>query len=145
MTAVLHPSLTERAANLKALAGWVREGKIDTDVAEAIAVTWVAATVPHPENAWADYLTAFTLAADLDAGLIGWVDVEPGLTGMDRHEVALDLARQQIAAELFPLLHGPEARPCERCRRIGRDLISPAVADGLCGGCADAEWIGGRA
>lgn len=145
MTAVLHPSLTERAANLKALASWVREGKIDRDVAEAIAVTWVAATVPHPENAWADYLTAFTLAADLAAGLVGWPDVDPDLTGPDRHEVALELANMQASAALFRLLYGPEAKPCKRCRQVGRDLISPAAGGGLCGGCADAEWIGGRA
>lgn len=146
MTAVLHPSLTERAIELRALAGYTHNRQVDADVAEGMAVRcWIAATLPDPAARWAEYVAAVGLLLDLEAGLVDWREVEPGLTGAGRHEVAVELARDQAAAALFVLLQGPEATPCQRCRRSDRDVWSAALRGGLCGSCADVMWIGGRA
>jgi len=146
VTAVAHPTLTDRAREMRALAEYRHRQQIEPDPAYDIASrNWIAASLPNPADAWADFVAAVGLVHDLDAGLVTWADVDPDLTGWDREVVASDLAEQRAAAALFRLLYGPEATPCKRCHRIGRDLISPAVAGGLCGGCADVEWIGGRA
>lgn len=145
MTALITLTIDDRARELAALAAYVHTGDIDPDVARSMAArNWIAATLPDAPDRWNDYCQAVSLLADLDAGLARWVDVDPDLTGWNRHEVALDLAHERTAEALFPLLFGPEATPCRRCRQSAGDVWQPAAVDGLCGGCGDREWIGGR-
>lgn len=144
MTALITLTIDDRARELAALAAYVYTGDIDPDVARSMAVrNWISAMLPDAPDRWDDYCQAVSLLADLDAGLARWVDVDPDLTGWGRHEVALELARDRTAEALFPLLFGPEAVPCRRCRQTARDVWQPAVAGGLCVECQGIEWLGG--
>jgi len=145
MTALITLTIDDRARELRGLAEQAHAGKIDEDYAQDIAVrNWIAPTNPRPDARWQDFRAAFSQWADLQAGLITWVDVDPDLTGWGRHETAVELAHEQMEAALFPLLFGPEAAPCRRCKQTAREVWQPAVVGGLCVECQGIEWLGGR-
>lgn len=145
MTAVVYKTLTDRAAELRALAEYAYRQQIEPDAAYDVASrNWIACSLLHSRTPWDDYVAAVGRLLDLEAGLVPPSEVGV-VCGVDRRQIAVDVARDDIAAALFVLLYGPEARPCSRCKGTSADLWRPAVHAGLCVQCQAVEWIGGRA